>query len=88
MKTTSAASVMIVMNKRCKECLLSNAKIVSDKRRDAILEHCNQTGEAFQCHEASIAGVPGICRSFFDDSMSLVVRLAKMLERYEFNELL
>lgn len=80
-------SIMLVMPKRCKNCLFSTSKIVSDTRRDELLDHCNETGVAFLCHEGTIAGNERVCRGFFDGNHSLVVRLAKMWNLYEFREI-
>lgn len=68
-----------VMDKRCRECLFSTRKLVSDARHDEILERCNKTGETFFCHEATEIGETVTCRGFFDANASLVVRLAKLL---------
>lgn len=76
-----------VMEKRCRNCLFSSAKIVSDERRDDILDSCNRTGQAFECHEATIAGQRVTCRGFFDARASLVVRLALMLGNVRFVKL-
>jgi hypothetical protein len=78
---------MLVMPKPCNECLLSKRKVVSDTRRDALLESCNETGEAFLCHKGTIAGVRRVCHRFFDQNRSLVVRLAKELDLYRFEEI-
>lgn len=77
-------SVMPVMPKRCDECLFSSAKIVSDERRDEVLESCRTSGRAFECHKASIVGEYRVCRGFFDADVSLAVRLAKLLDRARF----
>jgi len=76
--------IMMVRAKQCDQCLFSSAKIVSDARRDEILDYCNVTGEAFECHKATIAGEKITCRGFFDGNHSLVVRLAKMFGWYRF----
>lgn len=72
---------MAVMAKTCDQCLLSTAKVVGDVRRDEILEMCNRTHQAFECHKSTIAGGHAVCRAFYDQSLSLSVRLAKMLDR-------
>ncbi len=78
---------MLVMPKVCDQCLLSTNKIVSDSRRDDLLETCNTDGRAFACHKATIAGETRVCRAFFDQNRSLVVRLAKILKRWEAREI-
>ena len=71
---------MVVMRKRCSECLFSSAKLVNDAKVQIILDACNRTGEAFECHEATLGRFQGGCRAFYDGNMSLVVRLAKLLK--------
>ena len=77
--------VMKVMDKVCNQCLFSKARVVeSDERVEEILERCNRTHKAFQCHKASIAKQNVICRAFFDGNHSLVVRLAKYFGWFEY----
>jgi len=78
---------MLVMPKVCDECLLSTRKIVSDERRDELLDDCNANGRAFECHKATIAGQNRVCRAFFDQRRSLVVRLAQMYNWWEEREI-
>lgn len=70
---------MPVADRRCGECLLSRRKIVSDARRDELLDRCARTGEAFLCHKGTIAGEYVVCRGFYDRGLSLSVRLAALL---------
>ena len=74
---------MLVMPKVCNQCLLSANKIVDDDRRDDILESCNKSGQAFECHKSTLVGQRRVCRSFFNQNLSLVVMLAKMHGWYE-----
>ena len=80
-------SVMPVAKKRCKQCLFSSARIVSEERRDEVLASTAESGQAFQCHLASIAGEYVVCRGFYDNDCSLAVRLAKLLDRAVFVDL-
>ncbi len=75
---------MQVMAKVCNQCLFSTARVVDADRKDEILETCNETGVAFECHKASILGQKAICRAFFNGNHSLVVRLAKHFGWFEF----
>ena len=75
---------MPVMAKVCNECLFSKARVVDEERKEEILEACNESGRAFECHKASILGQKVICRAFFDGNHSLVVRLAKHFGWFEF----
>lgn len=79
-----ASGDMQVMDKRCAECLFSAAKVVSDARRDEILEYCNRTHVAFECHKATIADRRVTCRGFYDARASLAVRLARMFGWVQF----
>lgn len=87
MMNQNGNSVMLVMPKVCDQCLLGTNKIVSDSRRDELLETCNANSRAFTCHKATIAGETRVCRAFFDQNCSLVVRLAKMFKRWEAREI-
>lgn len=77
-------TTMKVMEKRCDQCLFSSNRIVSESRMKELLDQCNRTGGAFECHKATIKGQRAICRAFYDENASLAVRLAKMLECVEF----
>lgn len=73
-----------VMEKRCSQCLFSNARIVSEERMQNILEQCARTGKPFECHKATIAKQHVTCRGFYDAKASLVVRLAILFDRVRF----
>lgn len=75
---------MQVMEKQCDECLFSNNRIVSESRKKELLEKCNRTGRAFDCHKATLLKQQIVCRAFFDGNHSLAVRLAKLLGCAEF----
>lgn len=77
-------TTMRVMEKRCDQCLFSNNRIVPESRMKELLDQCNRTGRAFECHKATLAKKRAVCRAFFDENASLSVRLAKMLECVEF----
>ena len=53
-----------VTNKRCDECLFSDAKIVDDDRRDFILKECRRKDTYFLCHKGTMTGKPIVCRGF------------------------
>ncbi|MBE8232383.1 MAG: hypothetical protein HAW67_01515 [Endozoicomonadaceae bacterium] len=55
-----------VQNKCCGQCLFSKNKIVSDERKAEILKICKENNNHFQCHKATIKGVEGTCRAFYD----------------------
>jgi cell division FtsZ-interacting protein ZapD len=73
-----------VAAKRCDECLFSTAKIVSDSRKEAVIQHCIQLQVPFECHKFTILRLQrggkkkdttAACRGFFDnykDEVSLM----------------
>lgn len=42
-----------IADKCCDECLFSDARIVSDKRREQILDECEMKDSYFICHKAT-----------------------------------
>lgn len=79
--------VMPVARKRCDECLYSSARIVDVHRRDEVIASCRESGYAFQCHKATLAGAYVVCRGHFDADDSTAVVLAKLVERVVFVDL-
>lgn len=75
---------LMVMSKRCAECLFSSAALVAQPEIDMLVARCQMTGEAFECHEATLMGKQGICRAFYDQELSLVIILGKKLGRVDF----
>ncbi len=71
-------SLEIVQRKCCNQCLFSKNKIVSDSRKTEILKHCKDNNNHFQCHKATIKGVNGTCKGFYDKCTNR--SLSKMLE--------
>jgi len=58
-----------VAHKRCDECLFSDAKIVSDKRREQILDECESHDSHFICHKATMNEREAMCRGHYDAAM-------------------
>ncbi len=77
---------ILVQQTRCDECLFSDAKLVSDARRDEILHECQQLNTHFICHKASINGQDVCCRGFYDERRDARSRLASELGLVEFVE--
>jgi hypothetical protein len=77
-----------VMRKRCDQCLFSSNKIVSDDRKQEILDGCLQQGDEkfFICHKSSIAGGAVCCRGFYDSlgEKVAIIQIAKRLQMVEF----
>lgn len=67
-----------VQRKCCKQCLFSKNKIVSDERKAEILKDCADNNKHFQCHKATIKGVQGTCRAFYDKCTNPAI--SQMLE--------
>lgn len=62
-----------VMAKRCDQCLYSDAKIVTDDAKDAILASCEANGHHFVCHKATIAGWDVACAGWHAANPSATV---------------
>ena len=78
MKLRKKISTLQVLSNRCDECLFSPNYIVSQKRKELIIEQSLDQDRYFTCHKAMMAGVDICCRAFFDIHKydSLVTRLA------------
>ena len=76
----------------CKNCLLTKDKIVSDERRDELLETIKEEQSYFVCHKSSMdeegVGEGICCKKFYDDlgHQSQLIRIAERLEQVEFIE--
>lgn len=55
---------LLVADKPCRECLFSKDRLVSDRRKRAILRECYLKGDYFICHEATLADRAVICHNF------------------------
>jgi len=86
MKLRKKISTLQVLSNRCDECLFSPNYIVSQKRKELIIEQTLDKDRYFTCHKARMAGVDICCRGFFDIHKydSLVTRLALQLNLVEF----
>jgi hypothetical protein len=58
--------VFKVADKRCDQCLMGPNKIVSDERKQDLLEDILTTQTHFVCHKATINGEDVCCRGFYD----------------------
>lgn len=66
MKKRVQDQALTLQKKRCDQCLFSQAKVVSDERRDQIIEDCLKRDHFFVCHKGSIKGLNIVCRGFWD----------------------
>jgi len=73
----------------CKNCLLSEDRIVSSKRAKEIIKDCAESQTHFICHKATMKGGEEIvCSKFFNTIgyKSQMVRIAQRLNALEFVE--
>ena len=64
----------------CEECLFSENKIVSSKRKADILRGCMQDDTHFICHKSEDV----CCKGFYDRVDSQMIRIAQRLNMVEF----
>jgi hypothetical protein len=79
--------MLLVMAKRCDQCLFSSARVVSQARVDDILDHCASVDTHFVCHKSTAKNDRGVmCRGDWDrdSDRTLVMRLAKHLGVVQF----
>ena len=67
------------MRSPCAECLFSNAKIVSEEAKAAVLAECASEDRHFLCHKGTIAGQEIVCAGFAARHTSRGIRFARML---------
>lgn len=70
----------------CQNCLLSKDRIVPAKRAKEIIKDCLEQDTHFICHKASMNGEDIVCKSFYDNFDSKLIRLAKWLGVIKFVE--
>lgn len=78
-----------VFKECCKNCLLSEDRIVSSKRAKEIVKDCAEKQTHFICHKATMKGDEEIvCSKFFNTIgyKSQMVRIAQRLNALEFVE--
>lgn len=75
-----------VYSECCKNCLLSNDRIVSSKRAKEIIKEVVSQRSHFICHKATIEGKDIVCKSFYDKlgQHSKLIQFAKWLGVLEF----
>lgn len=71
-----------VQKERCNECLFSENKIVSDKRRKQILNECKRDDNHFTCHKATLKGLE-VCCSGFHEAFPAVGNLHRIAQRLQ-----
>lgn len=73
-----------VCGHRCDECLFSPSKIVSDKKRDEILENCETEQVHFNCHKGTQIGKSVVCHGFFTQKTAPLLEIAKQLGNIQY----
>lgn len=73
-----------VAKERCNECLFSDNKIVSNKRRKQVLDECRSQDAHFVCHKFTIANQEACCKGFYDSFGTNLIRIAQRLDVVEF----
>jgi len=68
----------------CGQCLFSENKIVSNKRRQSILSNCRKNDNHFTCHKATIDNKDICCKGFYDSQTSNMIRISQRLGMVEF----
>lgn len=58
---------MEVQSKKCDQCLFSKNLIVSEKRREQIIQRCIANDKYFVCHKGSLVSRDVCCRGFWDN---------------------
>jgi hypothetical protein len=67
------------MSRKCDQCLLSSARIVSSSRAAQILKDCARDDTHFLCHKGTMCGREIACRGHYDSSPGKVARFAAWL---------
>lgn len=78
-----------VFKECCKNCLLSDNRIVSSQRAKEIINDCAKKQTHFICHKATMKGEEEIlCSQFYKrlGHISQMVRIAERMEMVEFVE--
>ena len=77
-----------VFKECCKNCLLSEDKIVSGKRAKEIINGCVSEQSYFICHKASMKDQEVVCSKFYKTLgyKSQMIRIAQRLGAIEFIE--
>jgi len=73
-----------VSKKCCGQCLFSKNKIVSEERKDQLLDDIERKDSHFTCHKATIKNEDIVCRGFYEQKTSNMIRIAQRLGMVEF----
>lgn len=70
---------MEVKKKCCGQCLFSKNKIVSDERKAQLLSDIEKSDAHFTCHKATIDNKDIVCRGFYENKTSNMIRISQRL---------
>ena len=76
---------MKICDKRCKQCLFGENRIVSKKRMGEIVKECRSNDSYFICHKHSIEGNDVMCRGYYETQPApQMLRIAERLKMVTF----
>ena len=73
-----------VKKKCCGQCLFSKNKIVSEARKKSLLKDIENNDTHFICHKATIEKKEVVCRGFYEQRTSQMIRISQRLNMVEF----
>lgn len=73
-----------VKKERCDECLYSKGKIVSDKRREELLNDIREKDSYFICHKNLFKDEDICCKGFYETNTSNYIRISQRLDMIKF----
>jgi len=78
-----------ICEKRCDQCLFSDAKIVSEDRKKDLIRDLIQKGMYFECHKGTIANEPMMCKGWYDKYIpqDSITKLCFDIGKYEFSKI-
>lgn len=74
-----------VMAEQCDACLFTKDRVVDGPRAAQIIRDCKARGSHFICHKATLDGGKNVCcKAFYETQDTMVIRMAKALDRVVF----
>lgn len=73
-----------VCEKQCDQCLFSKNRIVSGRRMKEILTDCIRNDSHFVCHKGTIENENIVCRGFYDNYSTNLIRIMGRLNGITF----
>jgi hypothetical protein len=68
-----------VCKKQCDQCLFTRNRIVTLSRKKQILKDCIEEDKHFECHKGTVIGIPIVCRGFYNQMTSNIIRIAERM---------